>query len=112
MFQNSSFSIWSPIYDNIFNAYLFLNARRRIFEEISFNNREKVLFVGVGTGVDLELIKHFDLEITAIDLSTDMLKKAMEKYENTSITFLEMDAQNMEFNNESFDYIVGSWSFL
>lgn len=102
------YKIWSPIYDEIFNSYLFLNARRRIFEEISFNSREKVLFVGVGTGADLELIKHFDLEITAIDLSTDMLKKAMEKYENTSITFLEMDAQNMEFNNESFDYIVGS----
>ncbi|MGE7766077.1 class I SAM-dependent methyltransferase [Peribacillus sp. NPDC096540] len=102
------YKIWSPIYDNIFNSYLFLNARRRIFEEIPFNNRERVLFVGVGTGADLELIKHFDLEITAIDLSTDMLKKAMEKYENTSITFLEMDAQNMDFNNESFDYIVGS----
>ncbi|MET3319491.1 UNVERIFIED_ORG: ubiquinone/menaquinone biosynthesis C-methylase UbiE [Peribacillus simplex] len=102
------YKIWSPIYDKIFNSNLFFNARRRIFEEISFNNREKVLFVGVGTGADLELIKHFDLEITAIDLSTDMLKKAMEKYENTSITFLEMDAQNMEFNNESFDYIVGS----
>ncbi|MFE4429104.1 class I SAM-dependent methyltransferase [Peribacillus butanolivorans] len=102
------YKIWSPIYDKIFNSNLFFNARRRIFEEISFNNREKVLFVGVGTGADLELIKHFDLEVTAIDLSTDMLKKAMEKYENTSITFLEMDAQNMEFNNESFDYIVGS----
>ncbi|MFF5399349.1 class I SAM-dependent methyltransferase [Peribacillus butanolivorans] len=102
------YKIWSPIYDKIFNSNLFFNARRRVFDEISFNSRDKVLFVGVGTGADIELIKHFDLEITAIDLSTDMLKKAMEKYENTSITFLEMDAQNMEFNNESFDYIVGS----
>ncbi|KON71334.1 phosphatidylethanolamine N-methyltransferase [Peribacillus butanolivorans] len=102
------YKIWSPIYDKIFNSNLFFNARRRVFDEISFNSRDKVLFVGVGTGADIELIKHFDLEITAMDLSTDMLKKAMEKYENTSITFLEMDAQNMEFNNESFDYIVGN----
>ncbi|MFD6442875.1 class I SAM-dependent methyltransferase, partial [Peribacillus sp. NPDC060186] len=100
------YKIWSPIYDKIFNSYLFLNARRKVFEEISFNSRDKVLFVGVGTGADIELIKHFDLEITAIDLSKDMLKKAREKYRNTSITFLEMDAQNMEFNNESFDYIA------
>ena len=64
--------------------------------------------MGVGTGADLELIKNLDLEITAIDLSADMLKKAMGKFDNASINFLEMDAQHMEFANESFDYIVGS----
>ena len=66
---------------------LFLKARKSIFEEISFHDNAKVLFVGVGTGADLELIKHLDLEITAIDLSADMLKKAMVKYGDTSITF-------------------------
>ncbi|MGG0409195.1 class I SAM-dependent methyltransferase [Peribacillus simplex] len=99
---------WSPIYDKIFNSHLFLDARKRIFEEIHFIDDAKVLFVGVGTGADLELIKNLDLEITAIDLSAHMLKKAMEKFDNTSINFLEMDAQHMEFENESFDYIVGS----
>lgn len=102
------YKFWSPIYDKIFNSHLFLDARKRIFEEIHFHDNAKVLFVGVGTGADLELIKNLDLEITAIDLSADMLKKAMGKYENTTINFLEMDAQNMEFDNESFDYIVGS----
>lgn len=101
------YKVWSPIYDKTFSA-LFLKARKSIFEEISFHDNAKVLFVGVGTGADLELIKHLDLEITAIDLSADMLKKAMVKYGDRPITFLEMDAQHMEFDNESFDYIVGS----
>ncbi|MDQ0882003.1 class I SAM-dependent methyltransferase [Peribacillus sp. V2I11] len=102
------YKVWSPIYDKIFNSHLFLDARKRIFEEMHFHDDAKVLFVGVGTGSDLELIKNPKLEITAIDLSADMLKKAMEKFGDTQINFLEMDAQHMEFENESFDYIVGS----
>lgn len=56
----------------------------------------------------MELIKNLDLEITAIGLSADMLKKAIGKFDDASINFLEMDAQHMEFTNESFDYVVGS----
>ncbi|MEW5593760.1 class I SAM-dependent methyltransferase [Peribacillus frigoritolerans] len=102
------YKFWSPVYDKIFNSHLFLDARKRMFEELDFHNHAKVLFVGVGTGADLELIKNLDLEITAIDLSADMLKKAMGKFDDASINFLEMDAQHMEFANESFDYVVGS----
>ena len=102
------YKFWSPVYDKIFNSHLFLDARKRMFEELDFHDHAKVLFVGVGTGADLELIKNLDLEITAIDLSADMLKKAMGKFDNASINFLEMDAQHMEFANESFDYVVGS----
>ncbi|MEK4013899.1 class I SAM-dependent methyltransferase [Peribacillus sp. FSL M8-0224] len=102
------YKFWSPVYDKIFNSHLFLDARKRMFEELDFHDHAKVLFVGVGTGADLELIKNLDLEITAIDLSADMLKKAMGKFDDASISFLEMDAQQMEFANESFDYVVGS----
>lgn len=102
------YKLWSPVYDKIFNSHLFLDARKRMFEELNVHDHAKVLFVGVGTGADLELIKNLDLEITAIDLSADMLKKAMGKFDDASINFLEMDAQHMEFANESFDYVVGS----
>ena len=102
------YKFWSPVYDKIFNSHHFLDARKRMFEELDFHDHAKALFVGVGTGADLELIKNLDLEITAIDLSADMLKKAMGKFDDASINFLEMDAQHMEFTNESFDYVVGS----
>ncbi|EHB5186702.1 class I SAM-dependent methyltransferase [Listeria monocytogenes] len=102
------YKIWSPIYDGIFNSGIFLNARKQIFEEIPFNKEQRILFVGVGTGADLELINHYDLDITAIDFSPDMFRKARKKFINTPIIFLEMDAQNMSFNNKSFDYVVGS----
>ncbi|MBG9453239.1 phosphatidylethanolamine N-methyltransferase [Lysinibacillus sphaericus] len=102
------YRIGSPIYDKFFNSGVFLNARKKIFQSIVFNNQQKILFVGVGTGADLELINHNDLKITAIDYSPDMLRKAKGKFEHSTITFLEMDAQNLEFENESFDYVVAS----
>lgn len=102
------YKIWSPIYDKIFNSSIFLQARKQIFQETPFNNTQKILFVGVGTGSDLELLNHYDLDITAIDFSPDMLRKARAKFKNSRITFLEMDAQNMAFNDMSFDYVVGS----
>ena len=102
------YKIWSPIYDGIFNSGIFLKARKQIFQEIPFNKEQRILFVGVGTGADLELINHYDLDITAIDFSPDMLRKARKKFIDSPIKFLEMDAQNMVFNNKSFDYVVGS----
>ncbi|MFJ7746907.1 class I SAM-dependent methyltransferase [Peribacillus sp. NPDC097295] len=102
------YKIGSRIYDKIFNSGIFLRARKHVFESITFNNKDKILFVGIGTGADLKLIKHSNLDITAIDLSPDMLKKAKEKYGNSSIKFMEMDAQQLDFNDGSYDYIVGS----
>ena len=102
------YKIGSPIYDKFFNSGIFLSARKQIFQSISFNNKQKILFVGVGTGADLELINYSDLDITAIDYSPDMLGKARKKFKNSTITFLEMDAQNMQFDNESFDYVIAS----
>ncbi|MGM0878151.1 MAG: class I SAM-dependent methyltransferase [Bacillota bacterium] len=102
------YKIWSPIYDNFFNSGLFLKARKQLFQGILFDKRQKILFVGVGTGADLELINHSELDITAIDYSPDMLKKAKKKFNDSSIKFLEMDAQDMSFDNSSFDIVIGS----
>jgi len=102
------YKIGSPFYDKFFNSGIFLHARKQIFQSLSFETNQKVLFVGVGTGADLELVHPSNLEITAIDYSPDMLEKARKKFRHSSITFIEMDAQQMPFADESFDYIVAS----
>lgn len=102
------YKIWSPIYDRIFNSGPFLRARRQIFQETYFDSSQKILFVGVGTGADLELIEHTELDITAIDFSPDMLGKARAKFKTTNIKFLEMDAQDMNFDHDQFDLVIGS----
>ncbi|MDV2884501.1 class I SAM-dependent methyltransferase [Alkalihalophilus pseudofirmus] len=102
------YKIWSPIYDSLFNSGLFLKARKQVFSDIPFKEGQKVLFAGVGTGADLELIDSTKLDITAIDFSPDMLKKAELKFAKSSIIFIEMNAQNMDFDENSFDIVVGS----
>ena len=99
---------WAPIYDVIFNAGPFSMAREQLFNDIHFQPGEKVLFVGVGTGADIDRLPYEHLEITAIDYSEDMLQKAKDKFKNSKITFLQMDAQQLDFTDGDFDYVVGS----
>ena len=37
-----------------------------------------------------------------------MLRKAKNKFPHSSIIFMEMDPQNLKFDDDIFDYIVGS----
>lgn len=102
------YKIGSPLYDKFFNTGIFLKTRKQLFQSVPFKAKQKVLYVGVGTGADLELIDHSELDIVAIDYSPDMLEKAKTKFKNTNIKFQEMDAQHMTFDNESFDFVVAS----
>jgi len=102
------YKIWAPIYDKFFNTGKFLKARKELFQEQLFDIDQKILFVGVGTGADLERINYKELNITAIDYSSDMLKKASEKFKGSAIHFLKMDAQDMNFTDNHFDIVIGS----
>ncbi|MBM7855885.1 ubiquinone/menaquinone biosynthesis C-methylase UbiE [Desulfohalotomaculum tongense] len=72
----------------------------------------KVLEVGVGTGKNLPLYPP-ECEVTGIDFSSEMLKRAMErvKKNNLKITLLEMDAQHMDFPDNTFDTVVATCVF-
>jgi phosphatidylethanolamine/phosphatidyl-N-methylethanolamine N-methyltransferase len=103
------YKIWAPFYDTIFNRGPFHEARKKLFKDPVFHVGQDVLFVGVGTGADLQFIHDKGMNVTAIDFSSDMLKKAKEKFgQHISFTFLEMDAQNLQFPEEKFDVVVAS----
>jgi phosphatidylethanolamine/phosphatidyl-N-methylethanolamine N-methyltransferase len=89
-------------------SLMFYRARKEVFQHLLFEPEQRVLFVGVGTGIDLAFIPHEDLHITAIDYSEEMIQKAKAKYPNPSIQFLQMDAQELEFEQDSFDLVVAS----
>ncbi|WP_311195543.1 class I SAM-dependent methyltransferase [Planococcus sp. 107-1] len=101
------YKLWSPVYDIFFNAGPFLAARKNVFHGITINPQQQVLVVGVGTGADLELLDLDGMEITAIDYSEDMLNQARKKFKDSSIQFIEMDAQQMTFADNQFDVVIG-----
>ena len=73
---------------------------------------ERVLEVGVGTGLSLPLYPPY-VRITGIDLSGEMLAKARTRVERRGLAnvdgLYEMDANAMEFTDASFDKVVAMY---
>lgn len=99
----------APFYDFLFNAGPFARARKKVFSDLAPEPDRRVLLVGVGTGADLRFFCGKGLEITAVDLSPAMLAQAKSKVSgNEQIRFLEMDAQDLRFADQTFDYVIAS----
>lgn len=72
---------------------------------------KQILEVGVGTGKNLVSYPE-NVEITGIDFSEKMLERAIQKTKGIeNITLIEMDAQEMNFADDTFDTVVTSCVF-
>lgn len=67
----------------------------------------KILEVGVGTGKNLQYY-NTKAKVTGIDLSPKMLSHAIKRLNslNKDYSLLLMDAENLKFEDSSFDYVV------
>jgi ubiquinone/menaquinone biosynthesis C-methylase UbiE len=101
----SKYNRIAPIYELIdlpLELFFFRKWRRKALS----NLRGKVLEVGVGTGRNLEFYSS-QSSVTGIDISEKMLEKARIKArEMRDVTLLLMDAEQLEFPDNSFDYII------
>ena len=73
-----------------------------------------VLEVGIGTGKNLSFYPE-GIQLTGVDFSPKMLEKAEEKIKSLDLSFpvtlKEMDIQQMDFPDDSFDYVVSTCVF-
>lgn len=101
---------WAPIYDVTFGRVA--EAGRLHAVDIINRRRGAVLEVGVGTGLSLPRYAAH-LEVTAIDLSPDMLSKAAERVDEKRLANVvglhEMDAAALKFPDASFDTVVAMY---
>lgn len=103
------YRILAPFYDSLFNSGVFLRARRKVSGELSLSEGQHILFVGVGTGADLDFFQQPGIEITTIDISASMLALAKNKVNpQMKINFIEMDAQQLDFPEQTFDIVVAN----
>lgn len=73
--------------------------------------RGKVLEVGVGTGQNLQFYPP-ECEVTGIDFSPGMLKKAKMRAEGLpNVTLYEMDVQDLSFPDNTFDTVIATCVF-
>jgi ubiquinone/menaquinone biosynthesis C-methylase UbiE len=72
----------------------------------------KILEVGVGTGKNFPYYPS-GAEITAVDFSDKMLKRAIDRasQQKVKVHLQQMDVQNLNFEDNTFDTIVASFVF-
>jgi len=102
----------APLYD--FMEVLVERSRYSKWREILWSKVEgtKILEVGVGTGKNFPYYPS-DAEITAIDFSEKMLSRAKKKARDfgTRVQLNQMDVQALEFEDNTFDTVLGSFVF-
>ena len=111
------------IFNDISSSYDFLNHflsggidiiwRNKFINSLNFVGNDKVLDVATGTGdVAFAIKKNYNSDITGLDLSVNMLEKARQKskkYNISDIDFIEGDAENLPFDDNTFDKVVISY---
>lgn len=81
---------------------------RQLRQSLDGKGYRKVLDVGCGPGFFSVLLAQMGYEVTAVDYTENMLTQAKKNAQTygAEIDFQRMDAQNLSFPDESFDFIV------
>ena len=102
---------YAGVYDAVFGPVL-QPGRKAVVQALGLRSGDRVLEVGVGTGLSLPLYPR-DVRITGIDVSREMLDKARRRVARRRLTnveaLLEMDAERMTFPDASFDKVVAMY---
>jgi phosphatidylethanolamine/phosphatidyl-N-methylethanolamine N-methyltransferase len=100
----------AKVYDLFFGPTLH-PGRLQAIERMDIQPGERVLEVGVGTGINLSLYPS-DCQVTGIDFSSSMLEKARERVARKDIRrvrLLQMDAADLKFADASFDIVYAPY---
>lgn len=95
----------SSVYDLTVGSFLFSGIRRREFELMQIQPNQRILLVGIGTGLDIPFIPSH-AEVTGMDMSVEMLSQARIKSPGRNISLHEMNAEKLGFEKGSFDIVV------
>ena len=88
--------------------------RNRLIHNIKLNSNQKLLDVATGTGdVAFGFLKKYKVSVIGLDIAKNMIdisNKKAKKYSG-DISFIVGDAENMNFNNDTFDALTISFGF-
>jgi len=100
----------ASVYDLAFGPTL-QPGRVRALQQMDIQAGERVLEVGVGTGINLSLYPK-TCQMTGIDFSSSMLEKARERVARGGLRqmrLLQMDAADLKFADDSFDIVYAPY---
>jgi phosphatidylethanolamine/phosphatidyl-N-methylethanolamine N-methyltransferase len=106
-----AYELYAPVYDYLFD-WIFSPGRAAAVKQLGLQPQDRVLEVGIGTGLNLPLYPP-DVRLTGIDLSEDMLDKAVERVQTLAmpnVTLKVMDAAAMSVGDHEFDKAVATYT--
>ncbi|OGA19893.1 MAG: hypothetical protein A3H32_17425 [Betaproteobacteria bacterium RIFCSPLOWO2_02_FULL_63_19] len=101
---------YAPTYDFYFGAVL-QPGRRAVIDAMRCRPGERILEVGVGTGLSLLLYPR-KVRVVGVDVSSEMLEIAHERKRRHRLDHVElrcMDAERMAFEDGAFDKVVAMY---
>jgi phosphatidylethanolamine/phosphatidyl-N-methylethanolamine N-methyltransferase len=102
---------YAGFYDALFGPIL-QPGRRAVIDALGCRPGERILEVGVGTGLSLPMYPAW-VALTGIDVSREMLEKARQRVARRRLAnveaLLEMDAEHMTFADGAFDRVVAMY---
>ena len=98
-----AYTVWAIFYDAV--VRFLRGSRRRSLGLLDLQKGDSILIVGCGTGADFEFLPA-GVEVTAIDLTPAMLRRAAAKIGDRRIRLLEMNAMDLRLPDNSFDKAV------
>lgn len=103
-----TYRLFSGSYDLVFGP-VFHPGRKDAVRIANDRPAQRILEVGVGTGLSLPYFRA-DARVTGIDVSAEMLAKARRRVQRRKLkqveALLEMDAESMTFEGNSFDAVL------
>ena len=100
----------SGFYDYTFGQ-IFRPGQRKLVSMMECTPTDKVLEIGIGTGTSYKYYP-METEVTGIDISPDMLKKAkknIRKHNLQNKNVIMMNGEHLKFEDNSFDKVVGMY---
>ena len=90
-----------------------METRKKFIKTLCIKENDNILDVATGTGdVAFTIRKNYNVSITGLDLSKKMLdiaEKKARKLDFRDITFIEGDAEEIPFDDNTFDILVISY---
>ena len=109
-FVEAVYSKLAATYDFTFGPTLH-PGRVQAIQRMAIEPGDRVLEVGVGTGINLALYPK-EASITGIDYSEEMLEKARERMARKGVRnarLLQMDGADLKFEDDSFDIVYAPY---
>ena len=100
----------ASVYDIVFGPVLH-PGRVDAIQRMGIKSGDRVLEVGVGTGINAALYPR-DCAVTGIDLSSSMLEKAHDRIARKgvrNVRLMQMDAANLKFADDTFDIVYAPY---